>query len=326
MSKFTTEVRFICENAAGLTEQKGFNDVDTIITAAAPVIFNFDFPIYDELYRLPLEKKILRHFYTREICAETVGLWKLWLCDKLNVIMPYYNQLYTSALLQFNPFYDVDLSIERDVENDGTTVGSTTDSGAEQRADTRLTTETGTRSEDGTVAGTRNTDGESSNSGSSSGSGNNTRTGDNWDLHSDTPQSGIVGVQNASVVDAQLATYAYLTDAREQKINEQGTYGNQEQNSGQESHSDDVEYNETNSRDIATSNRINDSVTRNSNTARSGSSNVAVNNVENYIEHVTGKRGGHTYSGMLLEYRKTLLNIDEMVLEDLSDLFFGLWD
>lgn len=314
MSKFTTEVRFICENAAGLTEQKGFNDVDTIITAAAPVIFNFDFPIYDELYRLPLEKKILRHFYTREICAETVGLWKLWLCDKLNVIMPYYNQLYESALLHFNPFYDVDLSIERDVENDGTTVGSTTDSGAEQRTQSRTTTDVGSREDSNETDSTTNRDG------SSESSGDSTRTGTNWNLYSDTPQSGIANITGQHVALDTLANYVYLTNATEDLISEQNHFENQEE------HQDDTTYHEEGTRSIDTTNTTNDSVTSGSNSARSGSSNIAVNNVESYIEHVTGKRGGHTYSGMLLEYRKTLLNIDEMVLEDLSDLFFGLWD
>ena len=110
MSRYTTEVRFICENAAGYDESKGFNDIDEILTVAAPKVFNFDWPIFDENYRLPLEKKILRHNYTREICEETVGLWKLRLQDTLCNIMPYYNKLYESELLKFNPLYDVDMT------------------------------------------------------------------------------------------------------------------------------------------------------------------------------------------------------------------------
>ena len=110
MSRYTTEVRFICEDAAGYDESKGFNDIDEILTKAAPKVFNFDWPIFDENYRLPLEKKILRHNYTREICEETVGLWKLRLQDTLCNIMPYYNKLYESELIKFNPMYDVDMT------------------------------------------------------------------------------------------------------------------------------------------------------------------------------------------------------------------------
>ena len=39
MSKYTTELRFICESLAGLTESKGYDDVNNIIEAAAPKIF-----------------------------------------------------------------------------------------------------------------------------------------------------------------------------------------------------------------------------------------------------------------------------------------------
>ena len=110
MSKYTTEVRFICETASGLNESKGYTDVDTIITNAIPKIFTFTFPIFDENYRTVLEKKILKHFYTREICEETVGLWKLRLDTKLNELMPYYNKMYNSELLEFNPLYTANLT------------------------------------------------------------------------------------------------------------------------------------------------------------------------------------------------------------------------
>ena len=109
MSKYTTEVRYICENAAGYNESKGFDDIDTIIEAAVPNIFNFDFPIFDPTYKNVICSKILMHYYTREIGLETVGLWKLKLRTKLNEVMPYYNQLYNSELIKFNPLYDTDL-------------------------------------------------------------------------------------------------------------------------------------------------------------------------------------------------------------------------
>ena len=110
MSKYTTEVRYICENAAGYKESKGYSDVDKIIEDSIPSIFSFDFPIFDDNYRNVLCTKILRHYYTREIGFETVGLWKLKLQTKLGEVMPYFNQLYKSELLKFNPLYDVDLN------------------------------------------------------------------------------------------------------------------------------------------------------------------------------------------------------------------------
>ena len=118
MSTYTTEVRFICENSAGLTESADYLSVSEILDKARNKIFDFDFPIFDESYRNVLEDKILKHYYTREIGLETVGLWKLKLDTKMNEIMPYYNQLYKSAVLEFNPLYDVDYT--RTHEGSGT--------------------------------------------------------------------------------------------------------------------------------------------------------------------------------------------------------------
>ena len=91
MSKYSTEVRFICETAAGLIESKGYNDVESIIDKAVGSIFESDIPFFDNDYGIKLEKKILRHYYTREIGLETVGLWKLQLNTTMKEIMPYYN-------------------------------------------------------------------------------------------------------------------------------------------------------------------------------------------------------------------------------------------
>lgn len=164
MSKYTTEVRFICETASGLGESKGYADVDTIITNAIPKIFTFTFPIFDENYRTVLEKKILKHFYTREICEETVGLWKLRLDTKLNEIMPYYNKLYNSELLEFNPLYTANLTRKKKTDYDSN----------------RNT------SNNGTVKSTSE----------SNGSDTSTNSNDKIDLYSDTPQGSLTGVEN----------------------------------------------------------------------------------------------------------------------------------
>ena len=84
MSKYTTEVRYVCEVESGLVESQGFNSINTILDNSRTKIFNFPYPIFDEAYRPVLEKKILKHYYTREICAETVGLWKHYLDMRMN--------------------------------------------------------------------------------------------------------------------------------------------------------------------------------------------------------------------------------------------------
>lgn len=146
MSKYTTEVRFICENSAGLSESEGADNIDSILDKCWNKVFNFDFPIFDENYRQVLCRKILKHYYTREIAHETVGRWKLAMNAKLNEIMPYYNQLYKSELLEFNPFYDVELTRSRE------------GSGTSNKTSNNTETNSGTTKNVSSVSGTSNTD------------------------------------------------------------------------------------------------------------------------------------------------------------------------
>ena len=160
MAKYTTQVRSICETAYGLTDTVGEPSVNTIVSSFKVLssVFNFDFPIFDESYRRPLEIKILKHYYTQEIGEETVNLWKLRLDTRLNEIMPYYNKLYESELLQFDPM------INNRYRKDGGRTGQTSNqesSSGNSATETKMTSGT-------------------------------------WDLYSDTPQGGINGVEAAA--------------------------------------------------------------------------------------------------------------------------------
>lgn len=69
------------------------------ITIKTLIDNNFDFqltsyPIFDENYRQTLNNNILNHFYENEIGFETPSLFRFYLKQKLNEIMPYYNELY----------------------------------------------------------------------------------------------------------------------------------------------------------------------------------------------------------------------------------------
>lgn len=182
MSVYTTQVRFICEAEAGLKKSVGYDDVNTVIQNAIPKIFNFSWPIFDESYRNVLETKILKHYYTREIGLETYGLWKLKLDTKLNEIMPYYNQLYKSALLEFNPLYDVDITRNHTGKKTGTeALQGNVDINGQVLVDIHGNVNT---TDDTTVA--------------------NTTTSENIDKFSVTPQGAIDNLRNEK----------YLTNAR----------------------------------------------------------------------------------------------------------------
>lgn len=186
MSKYTTEVRFICESKSGLENSSGADNVDEVIEGAWNKIFTSKVTFFDESYRSVLCQKILKHYYLREICCETVGIWKLWMNERLETIMPYYNQLYESELIKFEPLNDVNLTRKHDRTVDGT----------EERNGETSDTSNGTRE----VTGTNDTKETGTGKTTTSASSDETKR----DLYSDTPQGAITGLENEN----------YLTNAR----------------------------------------------------------------------------------------------------------------
>ena len=242
MSKYTTEVRFICESKADLSNSVGFNQIDDVISNSWNKIFD-NFPIFDESYRSVLCSKILKHYYTREISAETVGLWQLWLNTRMGEIMPYYNKLYESALLEFDPFKDTNYSRN----HGGTFTGDTVRNGRSEIDVDNSVTSNG--------------------------------TSNSKNLFSDTPQGAITNIENES----------YLTNATLIKDT-----------------------------DTNTTNTDGNSTTQNTET-------TGITNTDNWIETIVGKQSTVSYSKLLQEFRDTFLNIDVMIINDLSDLFMNLW-
>lgn len=111
MAKYTTTIRNLMDN-------------------------NFDFglkdyPIFDEEYRTVLNNKILMHYYMDEIGFETAGLFKVYLNNKMNEIMPYYNELYKKQkdlLLNFDKTTNLTETFTRDNTTDTNTKSNSTSS------------------------------------------------------------------------------------------------------------------------------------------------------------------------------------------------------
>ena len=305
MSKYTTEVRYICERAAGLDQSVGYNDVESTIAAAIPKIFDFDFPIFDASYRNVLETKILKHYYTREIGFETVGLWKLKLNTALNEIMPFYNQLYESSLLKFNPLYDTDLMTTNAGQKDSTTAGEenrttinsaegTTANGETARntgttASSGTGTATGTEKDSRTAAETaaqheNSTDvkayqdndsktGQTTNTSITAGNSSKTDSATKYDVYSDTPQGALDGVDDGD----------YLTNAR--KITDSATETGKTNGS-------DIQNGtaaETGSRDGSSTGAQSRNLDNNSTSVESGDRSTSSTNTDNRTEISTGE-------------------------------------
>lgn len=263
MAAFTTEVRTICEQFAGMVEHTGADDMEMAISQSWKQIFGENWNTHDPLYKEVLCGKILRHYWMREIGAETVGLWLHWLRTRMNEIMPYYNQLYKSALIEFNPIHDYELTHKSQRVHDGNTTTET-----EEITETENTTDA-----EGTNQNTNNSE----------------STRQNINKFNDTPQG-----QLTSVLDGTYLTNATVDDGT-------GTV-----------------------KTTVTANQTGKVI--GAGTTTGASSGVStVKNTEDYTLTISGKTGGKSYSKLLTEFRETLLNIDMMIINDLSDLFMGLW-
>lgn len=335
MSKYTTEVRWICENAYGLTGDEESRPSINTITSSSKVrgkIFDFPYPIFDESYRPVLEQKILKRYYTREIGEETVELWKLRLDTRLNEIMPYYNKLYASELIEFNPLYNMNYTrkgnkagevvtdnSEHRVSNEGT-VTDNTEVRTPNLQDVRTldlndkTTKNLTTTLDGNTTDHREEESR--------------RTHGEWDLYSDTPQGGVQGIEHAET-DPSIATNGYLTNARH-------TFGDGEPDNVE---SDTVTDTDNTTRETGTSDLDRtgtdtlartgvETVKFDGDVRRSGTGSTdfdgSQNSTEDYLENVVGWNGSNP-NKFLEDYRDNFLNIDRDIINALQDLFMNIW-
>lgn len=286
MSKYTTELRYLIEN-----------DFDIGLK---------NYPIFDENYRELLNQKIINHYYFREIGMETAELFKRYLNTTMNEIMPYYNQLYKSELLEFNPFYNVDKTIVSDKNNNSVSdfIGNTTGKN-QQNADTE-NTQTNNGKQQTTTAAT--SVGESV--GNSKGSGKTTNKSKR--VSSDTPQ----GFLSINSIDSE--TYASAAEmANGETVNEFTVNDTKATSNNSESGTtDQTNVAETKAKGNTSSNATTETDTANKTTS---------NDFENYVSHVIGKSEGETYSEMLLKFRDTFLNIDMMIIDELKTCFMMIY-
>lgn len=77
-------------------------ELGKLVESGYPLSFG-NYPIFNEEYRQTLEQKIIDHYYFNEIGAETADRFSFYLRRKMREIMPYYNQLYQTTLLEFDP-------------------------------------------------------------------------------------------------------------------------------------------------------------------------------------------------------------------------------
>lgn len=309
MSKYTTELRTICENLAGLGESVGYNSIAEVISNSRDKIFNFDYPIFDENYKEVLETKILKYYYTNEICCETVGLWKLFLDETMNRIMPYYNQLYESALIKYNPLTTTEMNTIHNNINKST--GDSTHNSSTVENDiidkdsqiNNINSESNIDNKNGSVDGQTNSNTVKS--------GLQNSSVDSVDKYSETPQGTITNLSN----NTYLTNATIKNDSGTQNNNEiNSAQGNDHTTSNETSTHNKINNNETRENELDSHNKINQSLTAEQQNNTS---------LDNYIEQVAGR--GVAGADLILKLRETFLNIDQLIIDNLHDLFMLVW-
>ena len=391
MSKYTTQLRYLCEQKAGYLESQ--DDYVTVINKSYNKIIHPETPLYDRTYEPVLYKKIIRHYYFDEIGHETAAQFIMRLNMKLDEILPYYNQLYRSAALEFNPFYDVDYYTAGNREDNNTDDRTRTDDLQNKRTDdlqtertddlTSLRTDDLTslrtddlqteRTDDLTSLRTDNLQSERTDDLTNTRTDNlnsqrtdnltgtrtdnlaNSATSTSTELFSDTPEGSLSGVTTGSG--------SYLTTAKKIDSSASGTNtGTQTTvNTGTQTTADTGTQTTKNTgtqtvkdtgtqtvKDTGTQTTENTGTQSTENTGTqttentgtqttentgtqtfkatgTQTNNAVIHNLNEYFEHVYGKRGGATYSELLLKFRETFLNIDMMIINDLKDLFMQVY-
>lgn len=212
-----------------------------------------DYPIFDESYREQLNNKIIQHYYFREIGFETEALFKNRLNQKMNEIMPYYNQMYESSKLKIDPLSTIDLE------------------------------EVFSRKSKTTGEGTSST----------SGTGNNTNNFNSTDTTDYGKISKFSDIAQAQTTPNEILNDKYLTSATVDDGQDKNT------NTG-----------------------TNTSQTK---STTSGTSTDERNLDEDTTLTRKGNNGTASESELLNMYRETFLNIDMMIIDDLDELFLGIW-
>lgn len=233
MSRYTIELRYLIEGNYDLGLK--------------------DYPIFDESYREQLNNKIIQHYYFREIGFETEALFKNRLNQKMNEIMPYYNQMYESSKLKIDPLSTIDLE------------------------------EVFSRKSKTTGEGTSST----------SGTGNNTNNFNSTDTSDYGKISKFSDIAQAQTTPNEILNDKYLTSATVDDGQDKNT------NTG------------TN--------------TSQTESTTSGTSTDKRNLDEDTTLTRKGNNGTASESELLNMYRETFLNIDMMIIDDLDELFLGIW-
>lgn len=101
-----------------ITFQKYAPELGEVVAAGIDVFKNDWWSTYVPEHRKTLERKILHAYWFNQLCVDSVDRFIFYLNTRLERIMPYYNKLYESELIKFDPLLNMSLKTNgRSIEN-----------------------------------------------------------------------------------------------------------------------------------------------------------------------------------------------------------------
>lgn len=217
------------EALTGKTSTVDYTGITALMNEARPKLFG-DFPIYNESHRTTLQNLIMGHYLLREIATTPYAQWQFMFNQKLNEIMPYYNELYElkAQALRHNLFDDTEykrdskrdktLTMEKGTKDVSTVESMTQDNATFTPGTTSITTEQSTPQGElenfldnkymsGATKATISGDDISSGDSTSNGTSTTTRSGTDVDTDVDTFSETVKGKMGGRTFAELMSEY-----------------------------------------------------------------------------------------------------------------------
>ena len=266
-------------------------------------LFNFNYEFYcDELEeKKKFEEKFINHYWLYEIGCETPARWNQMLKSRLNLIMPYYRQLYQTELASQNINFLLNKDLretfirEIDTENQlsGTNTTNQNSSGTNSFSQTGSTNSTNSMSQSATSSSTNSTE----------------QNGTTTNTHKESAIND--GVAMATLSDG------YLTGTS----SDTGTSTNDSTSSSTSENESTTSSSSTDDNETSGTSNSTDSVETTGTTSQTGNEKM----VEKTDLLSQGNIGVTSSAELLQKWREVLINIDEMIIKDCRDLFMQVY-
>lgn len=303
-----------------------------------------DYPIFSESYRPLLNSKIVEHFRFCEIGSETPAMFKYYINRTMNEIMPFYNDLYKTTLLDFEPLTNYKYKDET-LQNENQTTQAQNESSSKHNSSN---IQTNKNQSDNEYGGEDTLTQNSTNESKKTGSDINEIKSNIEDITNSTQKQ-----INSDKTEDRTRTSDTPQDMLDKDFMNDNTYLNQATNKYSDKKTDSELSN--NGKNTSTNNstnstnynsQVNDVEDLNATTKKSGTDTVKQfgeqlnSNISDIIgkivDDVLTKKQGETlktlsgYMGvspsvLLQEYRDTIINIDMEICNDLESCFMQIF-